>query len=535
MSIVIVYERVSTDAQDITRQAVQRERAAAAYPDAELVVIQDDGVSAFKVPVFDRLGGAHMCDLVRTGDVVAIWTDAQDRLSRGDDVEWVTFRAMADSNDTNIVVDGQPITRDMGGRLLSYMKAELARQESVEKSHRVKSGMAVAAAKGRVNGGPRRFGFEPGDGSGTLTPRPSEIEAIQLMFDWARAGKSQTDIARDLNAAGHTTATGRPWSQPKVGEMLSSRIWLGILDNQAGEHRVMDEPLIDPELWHEVQRAYGKSGERRGRPSETFLLTNGLLRCGCCGSAMRTRAEHWNLDGRKTYEHYSCSGRRSGATMCKQPAIPRHRIDRAVLAYFENVALDMSATLEHLTGERDRRIVDVDAKLRQARKVITDAERQTERLDAMMRDEGLTLDEWRRLAAVPQREAEAAGLAIDDLRAEREQVASAVEAIDAAGDFIERISALRASVAGEIASASGVAATRVALRRVFDGFVLHRADAPAAPRRVDAELAFVDGGYVIEPLVADDALLGTMPAGTPVVERVPLELVGSANNKRSGR
>lgn len=36
---IVVYERVSTDRQDISRQAVQRERAAGDHPGRELVVI----------------------------------------------------------------------------------------------------------------------------------------------------------------------------------------------------------------------------------------------------------------------------------------------------------------------------------------------------------------------------------------------------------------------------------------------------------------------------------------------------------------
>jgi hypothetical protein len=85
------------------------------------------------------------------------------------------------------------------------------------------------------------------------------------------------------------------------------------------------------------------------------------------------------------------------------------------------------------------------AKLAQARGVQADADRQLERLDAMMRDEGLTLDEWRRRSGgPPQREAEAAAGALADLTAEREQVESVEDIMDATGDFIGRIAELRA-------------------------------------------------------------------------------------------
>jgi DNA invertase Pin-like site-specific DNA recombinase len=64
--LIVVYERVSTDQQDISRQAVQRERASADHPEAEVRVIQDDGVSAYKVPIFDRPGGRQLCGLIET-------------------------------------------------------------------------------------------------------------------------------------------------------------------------------------------------------------------------------------------------------------------------------------------------------------------------------------------------------------------------------------------------------------------------------------------------------------------------------------
>ena len=73
-----------------------------------------------------------------------------------------------------------------------------------------------------------------------------------------------------------------------------------------------------------------------------------------------------------------------------------------------------------------------------------------------------------------QREAEATALALDDLTAEREQVESAEDVMNATSEFMERIAALTSAVAGEVTGAEGIAACQVALRRVFDGFRLHR-------------------------------------------------------------
>jgi predicted site-specific integrase-resolvase len=55
-----VYERVSSEKQDLARQAIQRERAKADYPDREPIIVQDDGISAYKRSIFDRDGGARL-------------------------------------------------------------------------------------------------------------------------------------------------------------------------------------------------------------------------------------------------------------------------------------------------------------------------------------------------------------------------------------------------------------------------------------------------------------------------------------------
>jgi hypothetical protein len=192
----------------------------------------------------------------------------------------------------DLLFDGDEIKpwEDEGDEVKSALDAMIARRESRIKSHRTRGGMAVSAAAGKANGGPRRFGFEKfakGQKDGILTPIPAEVAVVELMFEMAREGKTQVQIARELNALRHRTASGHPW-RPRVSRVLGNPIWIGKLVNAQGEHDVM-EPLIDPELWHAVQRGLCKDGKRRGRHSAHFLLAGGLLRCGSCGSAMAVR------------------------------------------------------------------------------------------------------------------------------------------------------------------------------------------------------------------------------------------------------
>jgi hypothetical protein len=101
------------------------------------------------------------------------------------------------------------------------------------------------------------------------------------------------------------------------------------------------------------------------------------------------------------------------------------------------VALDVEETIAQIAGERDRRLADVESRLAQARQVQREAMRQQERLDGLLR-EGLTLDEWRRLSEVPERDAANAALSRQDLTAEREEIEASVDLVDATGEFMQR-------------------------------------------------------------------------------------------------
>jgi DNA invertase Pin-like site-specific DNA recombinase len=478
-TVVVVYERVSSEKQDIARQARQRERAAADYPDAELRVIQDDGVSAFKVSIFDRPGGAELCDLITTAQVEAIYVDAQDRLSRGGDLEWVTFRTLCEERGTRIVVDGQALTDDLGGNVMGYLRNILARQESAEKSHRVTTGKAAKARQGRSNGGPRRYGFEARmDSDGRLVPIPAEVAVVERIFREVAAGEAQAVIAKRLNADGYRTAEGRAWTQSPIGHLIRNPVWVGELRGAHGTFNAGHGEVIPRELWDKVQAMRVPRGERaRGRNSERFLMGNRMLRCGRCGSTMRVVRKP-NKDG-SWYEAYRCHGRDSGGTGCDMPAVKRTVVDVDVLDYFARSALDVDGTIAQLAEARDKQLRDVHTRAEHARSVIAKAERQLEVLDIKLRDEGLSVDEWRALKAVPQREVEAATLALHDLASEEQSVRDQDADLNATAEVVEVIAQMRAQVAGEIADAVDLRAAQTAIRRVFEYVVLHQFDGKA--------------------------------------------------------
>jgi hypothetical protein len=74
-----------------------------------------------------------------------------------------------------------------------------------------------------------------------------------------------------------------------------------------------------------------------------------------------------------------------------------------------------------------------------------------------------------------------------------------------------------------------VEAVRATLARLFDRFVLHRADSRHAPTRLHAELGFIDG-YVTEPVIRDEPDGSLLPSA-----REPLGQAGEVNTKNDRR
>jgi site-specific DNA recombinase len=526
--IVVAYERVSTEQQDISRQAVQRERAASDYPEAELVVIPDDGVSAYKVPIFDRPGGRKLCDLIGSGTVAAVYVDAQDRLSRGDELEWVTFRALCQANGTRLMIDGRELRDDFGGRLEGLLKALLANQESEEKSHRVRSGKARAARQGRPNGGPRRFGFDQCDGQ--LIPRPAEIAVVERILREAVAGRSQTEIAAGLNADGLQTARGKRWNQPQISQLLGDPIWVGVLRNKEGDHHLF-EPFVPLELWEAAQKTLrGPEGPRLGRRTQCFLLGNGLLRCGRCGSAMIVRRDRKSYGW---YEVYLCGGRTSGATDCAQGAVHRATVDSAVLSYFERVGLDIEATRREIAARSERERTEIRTLCEQAGRELARVEAGLEKIetDYMLGD--LAAADYARFRVRLEDESRASRDALERLEARERETHDPGVLEDV--ELLTRLTELRAAIAGDVtANPNDFAATHAALRRLFEGFILLPSQRPEirmdAVVDVDGEEMLLEdipraGGYYLEPVPRSDAVV--LEGGDRIVP-VPLELRGES-------
>jgi site-specific DNA recombinase len=516
--VVVVYARVSTEKQDIERQRVQHDRAVHDNPGREIVKIDDDGVSAFKIPIFDRPGGRQLCEMIASGRVEAIYTDAQDRLSRGKQFEWWQFVELVLDAGTRLFIDGRELRLgEEGDEIKSAIDAIIARRESSTRSHRVSTGRRKAVAAGRRNGGPRPFGYEHVKDvvNGTVTSRvvvyEAERDALVGMFLDYVAGKSMTQIARELNQAGVRTVRGAKWSQTRVAQMLRNPLYKGKVRYKDELFDGQHEALVSSELWDQVERMRKAAfrGEHKGGrpPIGRHLLTGGILRCSC-GAAMSTRTER---KGYGNWEAYLCTGRNTGRTNCTMPALSRELIDTAVWSYFEKVGIDYEAMMsEHETW----RALELDRLARQIAEQVSELERaETElaRIKADYRAGDLSAKDWSDFRDEITSEHEGAAAALAQLRQYESEIREAALATDAQDEALQQLQLIREALAGLREGTTDLKEARRALGRVFESFGLRRWE-DALPDVVNADLAAAD--WFLVPTVKADAILTPLVMGT---------------------
>jgi site-specific DNA recombinase len=403
--------------------------------------------------------------------------------------------------------------------------------ESRRKSGAVKKGMKRRVDKGLPVGGKRPYALRIGKAG--YEPIQAEIPVIERIFRELREGRPQLHIARDLQNEGvPTLKKGSRWHQGTIAKIARNPIYKGMIMHRGEVLPGAHDPIVDPDLWEEVNDLLTKKakssgrGKSRGRPpSGRHLFRKGMLRC-VCGESLVPRS-HPNRQ-QAPYERYICYGRHLDTASCGVTPLDRAMIDSSVYSYFEQVGLDVDATREQLAGTRDQKLGEADALLSQAETEEGRAAERLARVRADYLDDNLSANDWadfRDELTLQQRAAEAK---VARLSAQVKDIEDWGDLRDAEQETLEKLADLRKAVAGEINDASGVDAVRAALSRLFDGFQLRRIE---PGMRVHVELAW-KGDYVLEPIVAEGAIVGRTPL-QPIFRREPIYGAGSINAQRS--
>ena len=226
------------------------------------------------------------------------------------------------------------------GRMLVQLLGVFAEFERATIIDRVVAGMERKAARGGWPGGAIPYGLRL-DAEHHLAIEPTEFPLVERIF--ARYGKERAGaatIAAELNADGHHTRSGRPFSAKVILDILRNRSYLGEVSFRDVCHQP-DESLIDAVLFDKAQALLAERGERRDRrmaQAHPSYLLSGLVVCGHC---------HHNYVGVAAagkghrYRYYMCFSRqRYGKAACVGERLRADVLEEAVFDALLNVYKD---------------------------------------------------------------------------------------------------------------------------------------------------------------------------------------------------
>lgn len=227
MSSVALYTRVSTDTQVRGESLADQEHDGRAWAESHghhvAAVFSDPGLSG-KLPADERPGLAAALEALEVGAVDVLVIRDLDRLARELTVQEAVLAQVWCRPDTVVVEYGRDaaVLRDdpedpMRTTIRQVMGAfkELDRKLVAK---RLRDGRKSKARRGQHANGPAPYGWRTE--AGELVPLAAEQVVLALIRDLRADGLRQADIAAALNAEGHRTREGAPWSQPVVSRVL---------------------------------------------------------------------------------------------------------------------------------------------------------------------------------------------------------------------------------------------------------------------------------------------------------------------------
>lgn len=291
MERVAIYLRISSDpdgSQTATgRQREDCEKLATAREWEVAGVYEDVDLSAYKRgvvrPAFEKLkrdvAAGHI-------DIVLCWK--LDRLARRS-MDFAELDEIAEAAHARIItiVDGID-TGTSAGRVLATIITGLARAESENISVRSRRKAQQVIEQGGVHrGGSRAFGY---DKRRTLVVE-QEAALIREAAERVLRGESLRSIVFDWEHRGITTTTGRAWSVFPLKRLLTAAFLSGQRERDGLLYPGQWPAILTPAETTRLRAILRDPARAKFSPERArrYLLSGGLLRCGCCGGAMAAR------------------------------------------------------------------------------------------------------------------------------------------------------------------------------------------------------------------------------------------------------
>lgn len=333
--------------------------------------VRDDGISASAYSTKSRPGYARLADVLRPGDVLAVW-----ELSRATRqmTEYVALRDLCAERGV-LLFDGTRVV-DLAEPTDAYTTAigmATAEYESARTRSRILRSTDARAQTGKPYTG-LGFGFDksfdPETGETVWSLHPTEAPLIaQAVADVLAGVRTPYRIARDWNAAGVTSRTGRPWTSATLLKLLrresiaALRVHRGVVQPVRGNWPAIISEADRVRLLHVLD---GRT-VRTTPGAEPSSLLSAIAVCGDCGTKLRTDKRPKIKHGERIgwYVRYRCpEGHVSMLATKLEPPVERRVIEliegARIAAWLQSDDESDTELAEHLerAAELEKRLTD---------------------------------------------------------------------------------------------------------------------------------------------------------------------------------
>ena len=207
----------------------------------------------------------------------------------------------------------------------------------------------------------------------TVEIDPERAPLIRWAFEtYAKGETSVTGLLRELTARGLTTVPtpkrpSKPLGKNTLYKLLTNPYYTGVIRYKGALHPGAHEPLIEPELFDQVQSLLNTRNAHAIRHVKHTHHLKGLLHCGTCGSRMLLDFAT-NPRG-TTYAYFVCSGRAAKKTTCTRRAVPVQVAERLVEDSYRSItiseddyrrlAAEVDAAFDKRSASKDQEIADL--------------------------------------------------------------------------------------------------------------------------------------------------------------------------------
>lgn len=337
-----LYLRVSTDAQyeegySIEAQMKKLEKWCELHDVNHYEFYIDGGYSGSNL---NRPEMERMIADIRAGQVSAVVVYKLDRISRSQkDTIYLLEDVFEPSNTGFISLNENFDTTTPYGKAMIGILSVFAQLERENIKERTRMGMQERLNKGMWRGTTPPFGYDYDAQKGILVPN-RDAETVREIYKLYLEGMSTYRLAKMFGFKGDR----------QIALMLERCTYMGMIMHKGEMLTGLHEPIIDRQLWEQVQK------ERKRRSTTTAhnskYLLSGLLECGICHAKMRYQI--WG----KQLKIYCYSQQTSKPNLVKDPNCNNEKadaeeIEALVVSDMLSFVKKYSSVEENVKGHQD--------------------------------------------------------------------------------------------------------------------------------------------------------------------------------------